>query len=130
MINRGWQNISLAIDSILHYGYESNHVSALISITSSGSILVSRVTKTYAGFAILHSDEHQQVLQIIYMSDFVDYLQGKAANWERIQNVALCLVDFCHHKINQQFGWIVILLLRFVCFRHGACTQLCFRPFC
>ena len=31
------------IDNILPYGYETNHVSALISITSSGSILVSRV---------------------------------------------------------------------------------------
>ena len=44
------------------YGYETNHVSALISITSSGSILVSHVKKTYPGFAILRGDEHLQVL--------------------------------------------------------------------
>ena len=96
--------ISTCIDNILPYGYETNHVSALISITSSGSILVSRVKKTYPGFAILRGEEHQQVLQIIYMSGFVDCLQGETANWERIQNVALCSVDFCHHKINQLFG--------------------------
>ena len=72
------RELSLSIDYILPYGYETNHVSALIS--SSGSILVTRVKKTYPGFAILRGDEHQQVLQIIYMSGFVDYLQGEAAN--------------------------------------------------
>ena len=35
--------VTVSIDNILPYGYETNHVSALISITSSGSILVSRV---------------------------------------------------------------------------------------
>ena len=38
------------IDNTRTYGYETNHTSALISITSSGSILVSRVKKTYPGF--------------------------------------------------------------------------------
>ena len=66
--------------NICTYGYETNHVSALISITSSGSILVSHVKKTYPGFVILHSDEHLQVLWIIYMSGFVDYLQGETTN--------------------------------------------------
>ena len=36
--------------------------------------------KTYPGFAILRGDKHLQVLQMIYMSGFVDYLQGKTAN--------------------------------------------------
>ena len=62
------------------YGYETNHVSALISITSSGSILVSHVKKTYPGFAILRGDKRLQVLQIVYLSGFVDYLQGETAN--------------------------------------------------
>ena len=55
-------------------------MSALISITSSGSILVSRVKKTYPGFAILRGDKRLQVLQIVYLSGFVDYLQGETAN--------------------------------------------------
>ena len=62
------------------YGYETNHVSTLISITSSGSILVLCVKKTYPGFAILCSDKRLQVSQIIYISGFVDYLQGETAN--------------------------------------------------
>ena len=35
--------VDVTIDNILPYGYETNHVSALISISSSGSILVSHV---------------------------------------------------------------------------------------
>ena len=75
-------------------------MSALISITSSGSILVSRVKKAYPGFAILRGDKRLQVLQIVYLSGFVDYFQGETANWEWIQNVALCSVDFCLNKIS------------------------------
>ena len=37
------------IDNTLPYGYETNYVSALISIKSSSSILVSRTKKTFAG---------------------------------------------------------------------------------
>ena len=96
--------ISFIIDNIHTYGYETNHVSALISITSSGSILVSCVKRTYPGFAIVRGDECLQLLQIIYISSFVDYLQGETANREWIQIVALCSVDFCQYKISQLFS--------------------------
>ena len=78
--------------------YETNHVSALIPITISGSILVSGVKKTYPGVAILSGDKRLQVLQIVYLSGFGDYLQGETAKWERIQNVVLCSVDFVTTK--------------------------------
>ena len=54
--------IGYIIDNIRTYGYETDHVSVLISITSCGSILVSHVKKTYPGFVILHGDKCLQVL--------------------------------------------------------------------
>ena len=72
--------VTTIIDNIRTYGYETNHVSTLISITSSGSILVSHIKKTYPGFVILCGNKCLQVLQIIYLSGFVDYLQGETAN--------------------------------------------------
>ena len=71
--------VTVSIDNIHTYGYETNHVSALIS-TRIGPILVSGVKKTYPGFVILRGNKCLQVLQIIYMSGFVDYLLGETAN--------------------------------------------------
>ena len=71
---------TITIDTVHTYGYETNHVSTLISITSSGSILMSCIKKVYPGFAILHGDGCLQLLQIINISGFVEYLQGKTAN--------------------------------------------------
>ena len=51
-------------------------MSALISITSSGSIIVLHIKKTLTVFVIVCDDERLQVLQIVYVGGFVDYLQG------------------------------------------------------
>ena len=83
MINHGIHIIGLAIDNTLPYGYETNHVSALISIKSSSSILVSCAKKTFAaGFMALRNDERLQVLQIVYTCD---YLVGETTNCKMLK---------------------------------------------
>ena len=123
-------HLSVAIDNTLPYGYETNHVSALISIKSSSSILVLHTKKDLCRFVALRNDERLQVLQVVYTGGFVDYLVGKTTNCKWIQNVEILFSHFCHRKISQLFSWIVALSLRFVLFRHGECYDLCLGPFC
>ena len=72
-----WSKVlSQAIDNTLPYGYETNHVSALISITSSSSILVSHANKDISWFVAINDDECLQVLQNVYTGGFMNYLLG------------------------------------------------------
>ena len=79
-------------------------MSTLISITSGSSILVLRTDKDNSWFVAISDDECLQVLQIVYMGGFVDYLVGKTTNCKQIQNVEILVSHFCHRKISQLFS--------------------------
>ena len=68
----------VTIDNTHPYGYETNHVSPLISMQSRWFYPSFALQKNISWFVVLRDDERLLVRQIVYTCGFMNYLLDEA----------------------------------------------------